>query len=353
MRANQSSTASGMYSRSGTRTAPIPILAEWSTLPTPESAAAQPPSRRKYRPHLAQENAGVAQRQGLLHDARNLTSAIGLYCDLLSQPGVLKPEHREYADDLRLLGTRSGTLIDRLMLSLCEYEEGSQSTRTGEARERRGTIPAQPPKTDLPPVSLREIVEHCSGLLSRVAGGRAIDLTFGPAASVPVRIDEEAVERILVNLVRNASVALDARLAASRPTVRTAASQPPQTIRIGVGLLYNRIGDPAPWPFRRVRLAVEDSGCGMTADQLEHIMQPTRPASNASHGIGFRVVRDLVTASAGEVRVISLPGIGTRVQIEWPIEPSIAKAAGERTRASNVPQPTSRRIRNNDGRATA
>ena len=53
------------------------------------------------------------------------------------------------------------------------------------------------------PVSLRAIIERCSGLLSQVADGSAIKVSYGAAASVRVPVGEEAVERILVNLVRN------------------------------------------------------------------------------------------------------------------------------------------------------
>ena len=60
-------------------------------------------------------SAEMNQQEGLLHDARNLMGAIGLYCDLLSMPGVLQPEHHGYAEELRLLGTRSGALIQHLM----------------------------------------------------------------------------------------------------------------------------------------------------------------------------------------------------------------------------------------------
>ena len=56
--------------------------------------------------------------EDLLHDARNLMSALGLYCDLLAMPGVLQPRHRKYAEDLRLVGTRSEALIGRLMEQL-------------------------------------------------------------------------------------------------------------------------------------------------------------------------------------------------------------------------------------------
>ena len=47
--------------------------------------------------------AGVAEGAGLAHDAGNLLGALSLYSDLLAMPGVLNEEHREYANELRLL----------------------------------------------------------------------------------------------------------------------------------------------------------------------------------------------------------------------------------------------------------
>jgi signal transduction histidine kinase len=188
------------------------------------------------------------------------------------------------------------------------------------------------------------IAERCSGLLRRVGCGRPIEIHYGAAASVPVRVPEEAVERILVNLVRNAAAALgrrdsepntsrwaregeiEARGAAADPTADVA----PGTIRIGVGLLVNRVGDPKPWPFRRVRLTVEDSGCGMSPEQMERLLGSGRAPSRGSHGIGFQVVRELVEASDGDLRVMSAPGAGTRVQIEWPIAGGPAAETVER-----------------------
>ena len=48
----------------------------------------------------------------LAHDARNMMTAISLYCDLLEEPGVLAASHRHYGCELRLLAggpVRSGT----------------------------------------------------------------------------------------------------------------------------------------------------------------------------------------------------------------------------------------------------
>ncbi len=386
MRAKQSSIASGMYSRSGVFTPPIPLHAVVPDLPGAaplRDAASVGLDRRRSRfvPKMAQD-------EGLLHDARNLMGAIGLYCDLLAMPGVLQSEHRHYVEDLRLLGVRSAALIQRLMENRMQPSPaqcGPQRLGASEnwkvlaasslQLEKARTAEVGPVESSesLPgPVGLRRIVERCSGLLSRVAGGRAIEVTYGAAASVPVPVDEEALERILVNLVRNsaAAIALAERsdglaggatrsAAGSKVLEKIAdrtADETPGAVRIGVGLLVNRVDDPKPWPLRRVRLTVEDSGCGMTTEQLERILNGDRAPSRGSHGIGFRVVRDLVAASFGDIRVMSAPGIGTRVQIEWPvtatsrdvlderkIELRGLMAAGRMAAASGLPGPRRKR----------
>jgi signal transduction histidine kinase len=288
------------------------------------------------------------QGEGMLHDARNLMGALGLYCDLLSMPGVLKPEHNHYPEELRLLGTRSSTLIEHLMQSL--LAQGSTDDPCLAAADKTGKCPGRLAVSASPvkPAGLRCIVERCSGLLSRVAGGRVVEVSYGVAAGVPVQVSEEAVERILVNLVRNASAALDKHRRADDPAVDATGNaerlsagsasgslresladgtedETPGAIRIGVGLLVNRVGDPRPWPFRRVRITVEDSGCGMTSERLERLLCGGRAPSRGNHGIGFRVVRELVAASDGDLRVMSAPEVGTRVQIEWPMAVMSAK----------------------------
>jgi signal transduction histidine kinase len=310
MRAKQSSTASGIFSRSGPFTAPIPIRASAGVLPRVVAIRTAVPIRSTKTAHHtncvtgmqpARSDISVAQGEGLLHDTRNLMGALRLYCDLLSLPGVLKPEHGHYADELRLLGARSGTLMERLALSL--------PTLDGETKALRALRPARP-------VCLREVLERCSGLLEQVAGGRAIELNYGPAASTLVAAGQEDIERILVNLVRNAAAALEA---SARTKASKGKGQSTGTVRIEIGVLQNRVGDPKPWPFRRVRLTVEDSGCGMAPEQVERLLRRSRAPSRGSHGIGFCVVRELVAAGDGDLRVMSSIGVGTRVQIEWPV----------------------------------
>jgi signal transduction histidine kinase len=306
--------------------------------------------------------------EGLLHDARNLVSAIGLYCDLLSMPGVLRPEHRQYPEELRLLGTRSRVLIEHLLRSQVSQNLSDSGSGLVERAAPQGypahladrRIYAQPnscaPESGAhtAPVSLRSTVERCSGLLSRVANGRPIEVTYGAAADVPVSIGEEAIERILANLVGNAARALDHQELRTSPTEADAdgadadADLDPNpkraglcapdlsrrlhrrpgtsslaasraAIRISVGPLFDRIGEARSWPFQHVRLVVEDSGCGMEPKQLHTLLSGPMGTSQGTHGIGFRVVRELVAASSGDLCATSTPGVGTRIQIEWPV----------------------------------
>jgi hypothetical protein len=72
-------------------------------------------------------------------------------------------------------------------------------------------------------------------------------------------------------------------------------------------------------------LTVDDSGCGMTEQQVARILNPNpQPASeplasSQRQGIGLRVVRELVAASGGKLAITSRIGVGTRIEIEWPV----------------------------------
>ena len=329
MRPKQSSTAIGMYSSTGRITPPLLMQ------------TAHPPNGRTMWLAPIQPPVQV-QSDGLLHDARNLMGTLGLYCDLLSMPGVLKPEHREYANDLRLVGTHSGALIERLAEQLTQERvdgcgravrsrsmDANPTASTGMQMARIVSAPRPAP------VSLRRTIERCLGLLSRVACGRCVEVDYGEAAAAPVAVDEEAVERIVVNLVRNAAAALAEQGAAAQGGAGAGeVRQGLAAIRITVGALVNRVGDPRPWPFRRVRLTVDDCGIGMDPDQLERLLRGSPP--RGGHGIGFRVVRELVATSGGELRVKSAPGVGTCVQIEWPATvAALAEGAGRRTNAAS------------------
>src|ERR1039457_3093750 len=49
------------------------------------------------------------------HDARNMVTALGLYCDLLEEPGVLAAPFLHYGSELRLVAAASRRLVEKLV----------------------------------------------------------------------------------------------------------------------------------------------------------------------------------------------------------------------------------------------
>jgi signal transduction histidine kinase len=216
-------------------------------------------------------DSGIAEGAGLAHDAGNLLGALSLYSELLAMPGVLHEEHRGFAADLRLLSDRSWAMIHRLV----NHARGE--------RERVGVE-----CTVLP-----ELVERCRGVLSRVAG-RVVEVSFGVGAYAPIDARAEAVERILTNLVKNASEAM-----------------------AGEGGIAVSVEGALDGGRRRVVMTVRDMGCGMSSASVERLMRVGGISSTSGRGLGFRVVRELVAMSGGCLNVESEPGVGTSISVEW------------------------------------
>jgi len=83
-----------------------------------------------------------------------------------------------------------------------------------------------------------------------------------------------------------------------------------------------------------VTLSVSDDGEGIAAEDLPHIFErfyradPARPAAGGASGLGLAIVRSLVAAHGGEVRVESAPGQGTTVRIMLPTTPGAGGGPG-------------------------
>jgi signal transduction histidine kinase len=71
-----------------------------------------------------------------------------------------------------------------------------------------------------------------------------------------------------------------------------------------------------------VRFAVEDTGMGITAEDLPHLFDRfwhNRRAAQKGSGLGLPIVRGIVEAHGGEVGVESTPGQGSRFTFTVPI----------------------------------
>ena len=148
----------------------------------------------------------------------------------------------------------------------------------------------------------------------------------------------------LNNLLRSTAnfVSFDRRLRHAKvdlrldPAVPAAWAVPDHVTQIAMNLLLNAADAVAEAPERegivtiatsmagsRVRFEVADNGCGMTPEVLEHAFEEaftTKPAGRGS-GIGLFMCKVLVERDRGRIAIGSVPGQGTRVEVELPIEP--------------------------------
>ncbi len=293
MQAPLSSTASGSYFHSG----PLAVLpcfsAEVNVQVDPGSGS--PAVALHLLPkHLIAEGAGLA------HDAGNLLGALGLYCELLAVPGVLREEHLHYARALQMISGRSQALIGRLL------NPGTTAR------------PPAPNGTSLTLVDeqvvLPDVIEACRSLLGTVAR-RAVEVAFEAGSGRPVALSREALERILVNLTKNAAEASEQ--GAGRITLRVSCLRASRSVH----------------GTDRIVLSVEDKGRGMSSAAVRVLLGEGVERTDG-RGLGFRVVRELVGASGGRLRLRSRCGAepgeaahdsGTVVEISW----AVASPAGE------------------------
>lgn len=121
-----------------------------------------------------------------------------------------------------------------------------------------------------------------------------------PAAPLVVPADCKKLTRIIENLLSNAVKYSGAGSA----------------VHIGAGMA----GD-------RCRIAIRDEGVGMTPEQVKQVFDKFYRANAtnkapAGTGLGLFIVRSIVEAHRGEVRIDSSPGRGTTVTVFLPCQPA-------------------------------
>jgi signal transduction histidine kinase len=246
---------------------------------------------------------------GVAHDTRNMVTALGLYCDLLEEPGVLNPDFQHYGNELRLVATASRRLVEKLVA--LDLRQGLAAdllgtTVSGAARQERARrfdlLPAEPIS------NLAGEVLANRNLLAALAGP-SITLTVDvEGGSLPVRLTGEELTRILVNLIKNAAEAM------------------PEGGRIQLGLRERPVTDGA---VEALALTVEDSGPGIPKKALEKIFESgysTRAGGGFRHGgwpashrgLGLSITRSIVEAAGGSIHAENRAPAGACFKIELP-----------------------------------
>lgn len=101
-----------------------------------------------------------------------------------------------------------------------------------------------------------------------------------------LRGDSRALQHVLLNLATNAADALAGR---SEPRIEIQAAR----------------------ENARIRIAVTDNGCGITAEQVANLFKPFQTTKENGTGLGLVIVKKMLTAMNGDITITSLQGKGT------------------------------------------
>ena len=146
-------------------------------------------------------------------------------------------------------------------------------------------------------VSLTALADEAARLHRPLADGAGVKIAVESEGDVAVTGDPERLRELVSNLVSNA-------------------------------IRYNREGGSVSVRVSRegatARLAVDDTGIGIAAEDLSHVFErfyrvdKVRSGAGGGTGLGLAIVKWIVDAHEGSVTVESVPGEGTRFAVMLP-----------------------------------
>jgi CheY-like chemotaxis protein len=212
---------------------------------------------------------------GIAHDFNNLMTVIRGAADMLGRP-ELKPERRErYLQAITDTADRATTLVSHLL--------------TFGRRQ-----PLRPEVLDL-----NHRIEEVADLLDRTLGETiTVELDLAPDLW-RAQLDAAQLETALLNAAFNARDAMP-----DGGTIRIATVNVPAA-RTDPGM---------------VRVAVSDTGVGMTADIVRRVFEPfftSKPVGKGT-GLGLSQVHGFAAQAGGRADIVSAPGRGTTLSLFLP-----------------------------------
>ncbi|MFT5290752.1 MAG: signal transduction histidine kinase [Planctomycetota bacterium] len=142
------------------------------------------------------------------------------------------------------------------------------------------------------PLRLRGVVEDVLGMMGAANPSKAKLVLTEVDTDVIASVDQGLFHRALMNLLRNAIEATSA------------------SAEIVVRISRDKQGSAC--------VQVSDDGSGMDLETLSHAHERGFSSRGTGRGLGLAFVQDFTRASGGDLRLESLPGQGTTVEMNFP-----------------------------------
>ncbi len=240
----------------------------------------------------AKEEAEAASRAkseflaNMSHELRTPLNGILGYTQILKRSPTLPKTDHAGVQVIHQCGTHLLTLINDI-LDLSKIEAGK--------------LELSPTVINLE-MLLKGVVEICQ-IKARQKG---LSFIYQPLSSLPtaVEVDEKRLRQILINLLGNAvKFTNEGRVTFSVKII----DNPIKKNRLSVG---------DSQPMKMIQFKVEDTGIGMTPDQLEKIFLPFEQVGDISHrtegtGLGLTITQRLIERMGSQLNVDSIFGKGS------------------------------------------
>jgi len=142
---------------------------------------------------------------------------------------------------------------------------------------------------------LHEVLRKIVNLVSAEAAAKGIEIrTHWKESPVVVAMDKDKLQQAFLNFVKNAMESI-----------------------AGEGSVTLSILKPDKG---RVRIRIADTGCGMTADEVDKIFNPEYTTKEKGLGLGLTLAHEIIRGHGGEILVQSRKGKGTTIEILLPVE---------------------------------
>ena len=234
------------------------------------------------------------------HDLRTPLNAVIGYADMIRQRtfGPIAPaRYAGYVEDIHASGTHLLKMINDL-LDLAKIEAG-----------KREFVFA--------PVDLKGVAQEAMKLVEPQAKRAMVALMLDIKHDAVVNADRRAVKQMLTNLLSNAV----------------------KFSRTGdIAVLFCEIlGD------NRTLIGVKDTGVGMTSEMQRRAIEPYAQESDAytvegrGTGLGLPIVKGLIEAHQGQLKIDSVPGAGSKVWLEFPAERLLKRSGAAQPPLSDDP----------------
>ncbi|HEY4299796.1 MAG TPA: PAS domain S-box protein [Candidatus Didemnitutus sp.] len=229
---------------------------------------------------------------GIAHDFNNLLTGILGNAGLARMERPSGPEGHDYLEQIERAAMRAAELCKQML-----------------AYSGKGTFVIQK-------VDLNALLEETTQLLQISVSKRAT-LRFNLARPLPsVQADPTQIRQVVMNLVINASEALDERPGAI--SLATGVIQADEAYLAGTD--FSGTLTPGTYAY----MEVSDNGVGMEPTVLQRIFEPFFTTKFTGRGLGLAAVLGIVRGHKGAIRVFSERGQGTTFRV---LLPAVAGAA--------------------------